>query len=57
MNPRKLEHGLRMISARIPFYLKGMRIMMFQLSSFCHSLGAGLKIWEFPKIGDPNIVP
>ena len=33
--PRKLEHGLRMISAGIPMlYLKGMRIMMFQLSGF-----------------------
>ena len=35
-NPRKLEHGFRMIHAGIPyiFYLKGMRIMMFQLSGF-----------------------
>ena len=36
MNPRKLEHGFRRISARIPLYLtlRGMRIMMFQLSGF-----------------------
>ena len=35
VDPRKLEHGLRRISARIPIlYLKGMRIMMFQLSGF-----------------------
>ena len=32
-NPRKLEHGLRLTSARIPdtSYLKGMRMIMFQL--------------------------
>ena len=38
-NPRKLEHGFRMIRARIPpcnpvLYLKAMRIMMFQLSGY-----------------------
>ena len=34
MKPRELEHGFRMITARIPYilYLKGTRIMMFQLS-------------------------
>ena len=36
VNPRKLEHGFRRSSARIPIlYVKGMRIMMFQLSGFC----------------------
>ena len=36
VNPRKLEHGFGMISASI-VYLKGMRIIMFQLSGFyCH---------------------
>ena len=35
MNPRKLEHQFRMIHAGIPLlYFKGMRLMMFQLSSF-----------------------
>ena len=35
MNPRKLEHGFRMISAGIPIlHLNGMRNMMFQLSGF-----------------------
>ena len=36
VNPRKLEHGCRMINARIPFllYLKGIRTIMFQLSGF-----------------------
>ena len=35
VNPRKLEHGFRMISARFPLlYLQGMGIMMFQLSGF-----------------------
>ena len=33
---RKLEHGFRRISARNPYihYLRGTRIMMFQLSGF-----------------------
>ena len=35
---RKLEHGFRRISARIPYnFLKGMRRMMFQLSGFYYS--------------------
>ena len=38
VNPRKLEHGFRMMGARIPstylLYLKGMRIRMFQLFGF-----------------------
>ena len=35
VNPRKLEHGFRMILTGIPILgLKGMRIMMFQLSGF-----------------------
>ena len=69
-------------------YLRGMRLMMFQLSGSCckcttrrildgktaartgvyedairvHQallglLGLQQEIWEFPKIGDPNIVP
>ena len=40
MNPRKLEHGFRMISARIPFiYLKGIRTIMCQLFGFYNGLG------------------
>ena len=36
VDPRKLEHGFRRLCARIPniLYLKGMRILMFQLSGF-----------------------
>ena len=35
---RKLEHGFRRISARILIlYLKGMRMMMFQLSGYYYS--------------------
>ena len=35
VNPRKLEHGFRMINAGIPIlYLKGMRAIIFQLSGF-----------------------
>ena len=36
MNPRKLEHRIRMIHAGIAYilYFKGMRQMMFQLSGF-----------------------
>ena len=35
VNPRKLEHGFRMIIAGIHYtYLNGMRIMMFHLSGF-----------------------
>ena len=35
----KLERGFRQISARIPYaYLKGMRIVMFQLSGFYYML-------------------
>ena len=52
---RKLEHGFRRISARIPIlYLKGLRIMMFQLSGFyCRAfrvcgLGVGwVEVWGF----------
>ena len=43
-------------------YLKGMRIMMFQLSGFYFKLIrprlillAASATWEFSKIGDPNI--
>ena len=36
VDPRKLEHGFRRISVGSPIpYLKGMRILMFQLSGFC----------------------
>ena len=42
-------------------YCKGMRPMMFQLSSFCYSpkdpMSVPVPKWEFPKLGDPNIVP
>ena len=34
VNPRKLERGFRRIGARIPYTLKGMRILMLQLSGF-----------------------
>ena len=41
VNPRKLEHGFRRICARIPIlYLKGMRILMFQLSGFYYKSSA-----------------
>ena len=42
MKPGKLEHGFWRINAEIPIilYLKGMRILMFQLSGFyCRLLG------------------
>ena len=41
MNPRKLEHGFRMISAGIPLlYLESRRLVVFQLSGFyCRVLG------------------
>ena len=43
VNPRKLEHGFRKISARIPYkiFLKGMRRMMFKLSGFYYKIGHG----------------
>ena len=45
VNPRKLEHRFRMIHAGIPFTFKGMRLMMFQLSSFyCRFRGIALRI-------------
>ena len=52
VDPRKLEHGLRRISARIPYTLpKGMRIMMFQLSGFYYtSMNVAIatsKFWDF----------
>ena len=35
VNPRKLEHGFRMIHGGFPIlYFKSMRLMMFQLSGF-----------------------
>ena len=45
MDPRKLEHGLRMISAGIPYTLpRGRRIAMFQLSGFhCTPAAPALK--------------
>ena len=49
MNPQKLEHGFRRIGARIPIlYLKGMRVLMFQLSGFYYNLagkGPHLEPW------------
>ena len=46
VNPRKLEHGFRRLSARIPYTLQGMRIQMFQLSGFCCTVSSeSLKPW------------
>ena len=36
VNPKKLEHRIRMIHAGTLYtYFKGTRLMMFQLSGFC----------------------
>ena len=51
VDPRKLEHGFRRLCARIPniLYLKGMRILMFQLSGFYYKsnvLGSSREPWR-----------